>query len=147
MVAHRMTTERVIFDWKRTLYNPETTRLADGALDVLRGLHKRAIDLVLIGKGGDDMYDAVHDLGVSDFFSAIRFVPQKDQDLFRECLLSRSPEAVVAVGDRAHSEIAIAKSLAMRAVWSCDGPFRHELPLPGLYPDMTIYAIGDLVID
>lgn len=141
------TTERVIFDWKRTLYDPETAQLADGALDVLHGLRERGVDLVLIGKGGDDMQQAVDDLSVRDLFSTVRFVAKKDCDLFREYLSNRSPEAVVAVGDRAHGEIAIAKSLAMRAVWLCDGPFRHELPLPGLLPDATIYAIRDLVID
>lgn len=137
--------ENIIFDWKRTLYNPEDTRLLPNAQKVLLSLHELAFKLILIGKGGSDMEDAVDRLKVRPHFTAVHFVPTKSETLFGQYIAKDNPETTLVVGDRAQGEIAIAKSLGAKAIWLCSGKFKDELPLPGLLPDETIYDIGDIL--
>lgn len=58
----------IIFDWKRTLYDPDTGVLIEGALDFLEYLKNKNIPMVLIGKGGEDMNEEVDRLGVRYYF-------------------------------------------------------------------------------
>lgn len=137
--------ERIVFDWKRTLLDPERATLLPNARLVLRTLHHQGFDLILIGKGEGDMEDTIDRLGARSFFSAVHFVPQKNDSLFRQYIPAANPETTLAVGDRAQKEIVLAKSLGAKAIWLRAGIFRDELPLPDLQPDEIIYEIGSLL--
>ena len=60
--------QRVVFDWKRTLYDPDSGQLIDGAWELLEFLQEKKIPMILIGKGGEDMNQEVERLGVKFFF-------------------------------------------------------------------------------
>lgn len=139
--------ERIIFDWKRTLYDPSTGSLLPGAGDVLQTLSERPLDLILIGKGGTDMDDALDTLGVRSYFSAVHFVPGKSNELFGQYISRESPQSTLVVGDRAQGEIAIGKRLGASAIWLRAGQFSDELPLPDLPPpDQIIRDISELLV-
>lgn len=137
--------ERVIFDWKRTLYDPDQANLLPNAQTVLETLGHQGLRLYLIGRGGSDMDDAIDKVGVRPLFEAVHFVPRKSDGLFRRYIPPTNPETTLAVGDRAQKEVALAKSLGARAIWLRAGLFQDELPLPGLPPDEIIFDIGSLL--
>ena len=138
--------ERIIFDWKRTLYDPDQATLLPGAQEVLETLDRRGFDMYLIGRGESDMEDAIDNLGVRGLFRAVHFVPEKSDELFKRYISWSNPEATLAVGDRAQKEVAFAKSVGAKAVWLQAGMFQDELPLPDIPPpDEVINDIRDLL--
>jgi len=58
--VHLVNRKTLIFDWKRTLYDPDTKTLIKGALDLLEYLKNKNIPMVLIGKGKEDMNEEVY---------------------------------------------------------------------------------------
>jgi len=67
----------IIFDWKRTLYDAESKKLIDGALNILKFLTTKWSKVILIGKGGDEMYQEVKRLKVEEYFSTPVVVHRK----------------------------------------------------------------------
>jgi FMN phosphatase YigB (HAD superfamily) len=137
--------ERIIFDWKRTLYDPSSGALLPGADKVLAVLHARSLDLILIGKGGSDMDARVDELKVRSYFRAIHFVPAKSDERFAQYVSKKNPETTLVVGDRAQGEVAIGKRLGAQAIWLRAGEFSDELPLPDASPDQIILDISELL--
>lgn len=118
----------IIFDWKRTLYNPDTKELIPGALKILEFLKTENIKLVLIGKGSDEMHEEVKRLKVGDYFSKIIFQEgKKDPEQFRPFILENSKDTIF-IGDRVRSELAIGNSLGATTIWVKQGKFAEEEP-------------------
>lgn len=119
----------IIFDWKRTLYDPESKTLVASAFDLLTFLQKKHIPLVLIGKGGQDMYDEVKRLGVKKYFTHVLFREGvKDSNLFTSFIDKESPKKTIVVGDRVRSEIAVGNRLGATTIWFKQGKFAAEEP-------------------
>lgn len=119
----------VIFDWKRTLYDPDEKALIDGALDILMYLQKKDIPLVLIGKGGEDMYQEVERLGVKPYFTKIIFQEgKKDVNLYTPYINTESPQETLFIGDRVRSELAVGNSIGATTIWVKQGKFANEEP-------------------
>ena len=137
--------EKIIFDWKRTLYDPETRELTEGSREVLDVLYNRGVGLVLIGRGEEDMYEAVEQAGITHLFDTVTFTPIKNDGLFKDHIPAATPDSVLAVGDRAQKEVAFAKSLGAKAIWLRSGLFAGEMPIPGMEPDEIIEYILELL--
>jgi len=137
---------RIIFDWKRTLYDPEAKILLPGALEVLDSLSKYDIKLIMIGKGTEGMDEALDACNVRQYFAAVHFVDAKSDELFERYIDKTHPDRTLVVGDRAQGEIAIGKGLGAKAVWIRAGQFKDEMPLSeDLAPDETIEDIQSLL--
>ncbi len=137
-----------ILDWKRTLYNPDTTELIDGAVDLLKHLSQQ-IDssLILVGKGSDEMHSEVKRLGVEDYFEAIRFQEgDKDSSLFIDLVDKNNPKKSIFIGDRVRSELAIGNSLGATTIWVKQGKFSDELPINPVYvPTYTVRSLYEIL--
>ena len=121
--------QTTIFDWKRTLYDPERLRLIDGTIPLLKFLKANKIKTVLIGKGGDDMINEVKRLKVMSFFSHIIFVgDRKTTSAFRP-FLTKDPRDTLVVGDRVQVEIELGNSLGTKTAWIRQGTFASEMPI------------------
>lgn len=119
----------IIFDWKRTLYDPDKKTLMDGAVNLLSSLKKKNISLILIGKGGEDMYSEVQRLDVKKFFSKIVFEEgPKDASIYKQ-YISENPKETVFVGDRVQSELAVGNKLGCVTIWLKQGKFAEEGPI------------------
>lgn len=119
----------VIFDWKRTLYNPEEKSLTSGSLELLDFIFKKNIPMVLIGKGGDDMYQEVDRLNVKSYFTDILFKEgEKEVEVFRQYVNKKQPEVTLFVGDRVRSELEVGNILGATTVWVKQGQFANEEP-------------------
>ena len=137
--------KQIIFDWKRTLYDPETQELIAGAVEVLEFVKNKNISLVLIGKGGDDMKDEVERLGVRKYFSEIVFAEgDKDPNIFASHISKYKPEDVIVIGDRVRSELEIGNKLGATTIWVKQGKFAEEKPLnQEQSPDYTSSSLKD----
>lgn len=121
--------KNIIFDWKRTLYDPDLKILINGTEELLKYLKEQNISLVLIGKGGDDMNEEVTRLGVKDYFQKIVFAQgDKDPKIYAQEITKDDPKETVFVGDRVRSEFQIGNKLGATTIWIKQGKFTNELP-------------------
>lgn len=135
----------VIFDWKRTLYDPDQKVLIDGAIELLDLIKSKNISMVLIGKGGDDMQLEVKRLGVGKYFRQIVFAEgEKDPAVFMSYLSKDSPRRTLFIGDRVRSELEIGKKLGATTIWVKQGKFASEGPLnKDQKPEYTVSNLTD----
>lgn len=116
----------VIFDWKRTLYDPDTGMLIDGALKILESIKNKRITMVLIGKGGDDMEEEADRLGIRKYFFKIVFAQgEKELNTFKK-FVSDNAEETIIIGDRVRSELEIGHNLGALTIWVKQGKFASE---------------------
>lgn len=119
----------VIFDWKRTLYDPDRKKLIEGAIELLEFITSKDIPMILIGKGGEDMQQEVDQLGVRKYFKHIIFAEgEKDPQVFKDHISKDYPKATILIGDRVRSELEIGKKLGATTIWVKQGKFGTELP-------------------
>lgn len=130
----------VIFDWKRTLYNPDTAVLVEGAKELLEYAKSKTSKLILIGKGAQEMHDEVERLGVKEYFSDIIFQEgKKDPEIFKQFVSKENPRETIFIGDRVRSELAVGRELGATTIWVKNGKFADELPKSeNQNPDYTV---------
>lgn len=136
----------IIFDWKRTLYNPDDGTLIAGAKELLVFLQSRGVSLILVGKGGNDMYADVKQLGVEQYFQRIVFQEgKKEQALFKPYISEEDPRTTLCIGDRVKSELALGKSLGATTLWVRQGKFADEMPEnDSEKPDYTVSSLAEV---
>ena len=121
--------EAIIFDWKRTLYDPDNKTLIDGTKEILEMLQDKKIPLTLIGKGNVEMHAEVERLGVKKYFANIVFQDgAKEDSLFKPYVSKDNPKVTLVIGDRIRSELAVGKSLGATTLWVRQGKFSVEEP-------------------
>lgn len=136
-------THSIIFDWKRTLYNPDSGTLVNGAVEILDFLQSHNVPLFLIGKGGEEMYSEVKKLEVEKYFKSILFQEgSKEETLFKPYVSSDNPSTTFFIGDRIRSELAIGKVLGATTIWVRQGKFADETPEDkSQEPDYTVQSL------
>lgn len=137
----------IIFDWKRTLYDPDARELYDGAQEIMKQLHSKRIRMMLIGKDqGGDMNAELDKLAARRYFERVLFTNQnKTPELFREFTQDVDLKDVWVVGDRVRSEIKVGNSIGANTVWLKSGKFAHEAPLDVIeIPDYTVSSLREL---
>jgi len=140
----------IIFDFNRTIYDPDTNRLTEGAMDLLDCLHKKGYNLSLISKKTrPDRREQISRLGLDKYFHLILVIEggKTEQD-FQKCIkeMALSSEDVTVVGDRVKSEIYIGNKLGMTTVWFRSGKFMHSSPENKLQePDHIITELAETI--
>ena len=139
--------QAIIFDFMRTLYDPDSHILVDGALEILEYLRQRPFKLFVIGRGSASRQKLLERHALSKYFEDIYFSEHKDVALFQKCV-DRShlpPEDFFVVGDRVRSEISIGNDMGMTTIWLRNGRFAGEEPRTDMEePDHTIRRLSDL---
>lgn len=135
----------IIFDWKRTLYDPDTKELIEGALDLLKYLKSHHIPMILVGKGGKDMNDEVKRLRVEKYFKKIIFAEgEKDSNVYVPHISKENYKKTLFIGDRVKSELEIGNELGAITIWVKQGKFAKELPEnEDQEPDYTVASLND----
>lgn len=119
----------VIFDYNRTIYNPDTDQLMDGAKQVLDQLQKNGVTLFLIAKGDDERKKRIETLGLIPYFKGIIVNQKKSAEDYQDCLSScEKGTTFFAVGDRIKEEIRHANSCGITTIWFRNGKFANEEP-------------------
>ncbi|HVX90395.1 MAG TPA: HAD hydrolase-like protein [Candidatus Paceibacterota bacterium] len=117
----------IIFDFNRTLYDPDTGSLVHGALELLADLAGQGAVLHLVSRiepGRTDILDA---LDVRNYFTTIAFVSDKTAPI-RTILASATDDAYV-VGDHLHDEVRAGNRYGAKTIWLKRGKFKHLMPL------------------
>ena len=112
--------DTIVFDWKRTLYDPERRKLIYGAKNLLEKL--RNYKLILYGKGSKDEQKETKRLGVLKYFSSVVFVSKKTKAILNII----DPKSTVFIGDRRESEIKLANEIGAKSIWIKVGKFADE---------------------
>ncbi len=136
----------IIFDWKRTLYDPDSKTLINGAKALLAFCKGKNIPMILVGKGGEDMQQEVDRLGVLGYFREIVFAEgEKDPQVFKK-YFSSDPKKTIFIGDRNRSELEIGKKLGATTIWVKQGKFSVEEPEnENQKPDYTVLSLHDCI--
>ena len=136
----------IIFDFYRTIYDPEFGCFNQGALEILENLRK-SCRLFLISTGREERKRLIDGLNLKKFFVRILVVgEEKQKEDFLYCLKEgkcRCKETVV-VGDSLGSEIIIGKSLGMFTIRLLKGKFSKEKAVQGNKPDYEIKSLLEL---
>lgn len=115
----------IIFDYNRTIYDPEKLELYEGVYELLNKLSQEH-KLYLVSKNEPGRGNIITELGIADFFNQIIFVDNKTATDFQK--LVGAETNVIVVGDRVKGEIKIGKMLGYKTVWVRQGKFKDELP-------------------
>lgn len=137
----------IIFDFNRTLFDPEEGILISGSVEVLRKLaQNKKLALITTDLGKRDYL--IKKLGIEQFFKKIIVTKYKNEQDFLVCCkaLKVKPNQVIVVGDRVKGEIMIGNKLGMLTVQYLNGPFAKELPADIIEkPKIIIRRLEDLL--
>lgn len=132
---------KIIFDYNRTLFDPETGALYPGVPGLLKVLSKQ-YDLFLISKNEPGRKEKFEKMNIKKYFQKVVFVEKKTKQLFED--LSNNSRDVFVVGDRVREEILLGNILGFITIWVKQGKFACELPIKEQTPQYTIKNIQEL---
>ncbi|MDZ4247893.1 MAG: HAD hydrolase-like protein [Patescibacteria group bacterium] len=118
----------IIFDFNRTLYDPDSARLVPGTLKVLGELQGRGCVLYLISRGGPDRARLIRKLGLESVFAGIKVTERKNLRDFRAIAKRHPTASIYVVGDRPSQEIRLGNRLGFRTIRFLRGKFSREIP-------------------
>jgi putative hydrolase of the HAD superfamily len=137
---------KIIFDYNRTIFNPDVQALYKGVFDLLSKLSTKH-DLYLVSRNEPGRGNTLNELGIDIFFKETLFTDNKDIQIFKK-LVGESSDVVV-VGDRIKGEILIGNKLNYITVWVKQGKFRLEKPEQEIenpnYIIENISEIGEII--
>jgi FMN phosphatase YigB (HAD superfamily) len=139
----------IIFDFNRTLYDPDANTLIEGSLELLVKLKILQYKLVLVcKKSASDRTELINSFGLDKFFCKVLMIEgSKTIEHFQECLLAMQLSALetAVVGDRVEEEICVGNHLGMVTIWLQQGKFSAVKPSnSGQEPTYTIYHLRDV---
>lgn len=133
---------KIIFDYNRTIFDPEQQELYSGVLELITYLSDKH-ELFLVSKNEAGRKEKLDSLGISSFFEKIIFTNNKTTQLFSEIV--NGENNVIVVGDRILGEITIGNKLNLITVWLKQGKFSNEHPVSDEQkPKHIIYDISEL---
>ena len=125
----------ILFDFNKTLYDPELDAIIDDADMILQKLKNDGYQLCLISKLSQKSYDSraeqISQLGLDRYFIDIQIIEgNKTEEHFQRCvrIMSLNPSEIAVVGDRIREEITLGNRLGMRTIWYKNGKFSEESP-------------------
>jgi len=118
----------IIFDFNRTLYDPEKGSFVQGAIGSLETLKKEGFLLFLVGKGTDERASLINELGLHRYFDEIIVKEEKDLADFEYLKKKYSGVDFYTVGDRVKKEIRFGNECGFKTIWFKNGKFAGELP-------------------
>lgn len=130
----------IIFDFNRTLFDPESKQLFPGVLDMLSRL-KNDNRLILITRKEGQRENLIEELGLKQFFEQIILTEKKTLEAF-SLLLDKNGKTIV-VGDRLVDEIAIGNTLGCTTIHLKQGKFADDQA--AITPTFTIKTITEVL--
>jgi len=138
-------TKVVIFDWNRTLYDPERQKLLPEALNLCRKLSVNGIILVIISRGEPERKREIAASALAQYIFAISVEKEKSLRQFRRILRKFPATLTFVVGDRVNEEIRMGNRLGLTTIWLQKGKFRKEVPQNNAQlPSFTIKSLAEV---
>lgn len=123
----------IIWDFNRTLYNPDAGALIEGAVDVLICARQKGYTSILFSKnkaGETPIKEQLDRLDISEYFQAVIESEEKDIKDIERLLSLYLPDKTNSylISDRAQTDISVGNALGFKTVWFKNGKFAHDLP-------------------
>lgn len=122
----------VIFDFNRTLYNPDNNALMPNAYDLLYELIDRGYGMALVARGDPDETEALLDnLDIRGFFRRVRCLEgEKTAAVFDQCAkeMKYHNYEIAVIGNSVRQEITLANRLGMYSVLFRNGIHTGHTP-------------------
>jgi FMN phosphatase YigB (HAD superfamily) len=140
----------IIFDWGRTLYDPDASGLYVDANCVIGTLAARyQLAIVALATDGNfrRRFEALERCGVKQYFAPILFDTTNKDDLYEAALaeLGLPPSAVAVVDDRVVRGVRWANRRGAMSIWLRRGKFAEEFPnIETGSPRHTITSLSEL---
>ena len=133
---------KIIFDYNRTIFDPEKNELYSGVLQLLEKL-SLAHELFLVSMNELGRKNTIKKLNIEKFFKKIVFTNKKDTELFLS--LVGNTKNVLIVGDSINNEILIGNNLRITTILIKRDKFSNEKPNSiNTIPDFTILEMNEL---
>ena len=116
----------IIFDFNRTLYNPDTEALVPGVRELLGELTAQGHELHLISRLEPGRAVTLKELGIADIFATTAFVTDKAAAISR--ILNEKTSDVYVVGDYLYDEIRAGNRAGAKTIWFRRGKFFDLAP-------------------
>lgn len=123
-----MNTKMVIFDFNRTIYDPEKNVIIDGVIGLLQVLYEQGIIIILVSRDEGDRKEIIEKNNLKKFFNDMYFVSEKSVQLFQEIIDAYEVDDVYVVGDYLPAEIRCGNLVGAETIWICAGEFSEAKP-------------------
>ncbi len=127
----------IIFDYNRTLFNPDSGELYPGVIELLETLTQK-YQLFLITRNEPGRSDTIATLGIAKYFQKIAFVEEKTTDIFQR--ITDGNQRVIVIGDRLQDEIQIGNTLSFPTIHVEQG----EVGPPNIVPTHRVKTIQEV---
>ena len=138
----------LIFDFNRTIFDPEKQKLVARARALLRTLHERGHTLCLVAQAAPSREKLIENLGIGQYFSQIFLVYEKKKKDFEKLIFDFGflPEKTFVLGDRIQKEIRVGNLIGCQTIWIKSGKFRTEIPKNNdEIPNFTVSKLTDIL--
>ena len=138
-----------IFDFNRTIYDPEKDELIEGARVLLEHLAQSGVCMLLISKRENGRTQTLARLGIEGFFQDVIFTDEKTSQLFSDVISKHNvtPESVYVVGDHLYSEIRAGNRAGARTIHFKHGKFAALVPqISDDHPWSTVSDLSELCL-
>lgn len=142
----------IIFDWGRTLYDPESGGLFPNTIDVLEFSRDRGLAIGLVSvaltANVEERLDDLRKYGVIQMFDEVKILPRSREPKDFSPILEKlgvKPQNSVVVGDNLKRDIVPANRIQAVPIWTKErllADFKPENTLQ--VPRATIFQIGEL---
>jgi FMN phosphatase YigB (HAD superfamily) len=116
---------KIIFDYNRTIFDPDTDNLYFGVLDLLQKLSQK-YELFLISRNEPTRKGRLEKLNIKNYFQKILFVEEKSKQIFQE--IAGDTKNVIVIGDSIGDEIKIGNQLGFTTIRLKKGKFATQIP-------------------
>ena len=133
----------ILFDFNRTLFDPEKQELCDGALPLLSALEESGATLYVLSRIEVGRPALLDSLGIRRYFVEVLFVEDKRSAIQK--IVTEASDTTYVVGDHLHDEIRIGNTCGARTVWVRHGKFADLKP-EGVHdvPWRTVRALAEV---
>jgi len=142
-----MKNKLIIFDFLRTIYNPDEENFIADALSVLKELRRENKVVLYTSREGDkNRKDKLEELQLNSLFDEVFLVENKNKETLQELGIGYEKENIFVVGDRIKGEIKLGNQNGFTTVWFRQGKYKNELPNNNdEKPDYRIESLTDLL--
>ncbi|MBP9762903.1 HAD family hydrolase [Patescibacteria group bacterium] len=135
----------LIFDFNRTLFEPETGALYPDAYSTCVELKRRGYRLLLLSQEKAEREGLITELGLETLFERVLLTPTKDVASFQALLEGLETKEIFVIGDGEEREIRIGHLLGYRGIWldRTEGAFGYPNYLAS--PWQTIHELHALL--
>lgn len=138
----------IIFDFNRTIYDPDTRALVPHARRVLWVLGRRGHRVFLLSRKEPGRQSAFRALGLDRYFFGSAFVDVKTKETLSRIMRKNKtpPNETVVVGDYVKEDIACGNAIGAKTIWVRRGKFARVLPsAPQEEPTHTVRDIREIL--